>query len=141
MNDEMKERIKEQLRLNENKLYCSHNEDSVCAECLKNITGNVSGLTGDVSVIRGDVSGIWGDVSVIRGDVSVIRGDVSEIWGDVSGLKGDVSVIRGDVSEIRGSVDEIMEVLGVLPEDKVKGSDSPWILLILVVAKIQQQCY
>jgi len=51
MNDEMKERIKEQLRLNENKLFCSHNEDSVCAECLKNITGNVSGIIGSVDEI------------------------------------------------------------------------------------------
>jgi len=79
MNDEMKERIKEQLRLNENKLYCSHNKDSVCAECLKNITGNVSGIRGDVSGIRGNVSGIIGNVSGLKGNVSGIIGSVDEI--------------------------------------------------------------
>lgn len=76
-------RIRKQLRLvTKNGLYCRHSPSKVCEECLKQISGDVSG-------IFGDVSGIRGNVSLIRGNVSDITGDVSGIWGDVNGIRGD----------------------------------------------------
>jgi len=74
-----KQKIKEQLKLRENKLFCIHNSEDACEDCLKNITGNVSGITGNMSDIRGNVSGIRGDVSGITGNMSGITGNMSDI--------------------------------------------------------------
>jgi len=65
MNEDMKMKIKTQLKLQKNILYCKHDANNICSECLKNLVGDVSGIYGDVSGIRGDVSDICGDVSDI----------------------------------------------------------------------------
>jgi hypothetical protein len=72
MQTKMKERVKKQLSLRENILYCSHDSKKVCEDCKKKITGDASGITGDVSGIRGNVSGITGDASEI---MKVLKGD------------------------------------------------------------------
>ena len=46
-----KQKIKEQLKLRESKLFCIHNDKNACEDCLKNITGDVSGIRGDVTGI------------------------------------------------------------------------------------------
>ena len=48
----MEERIKNQLSLVEYKLFCSHNKEKACEECLKKIKGDVSGIRGNVSGIK-----------------------------------------------------------------------------------------
>lgn len=57
--------IKKQLSLRETKLYCYHNRDAVCKDCLSKITGNVTDIRGNVTDITGNVSGIIGNVSGI----------------------------------------------------------------------------
>lgn len=66
-NEENKKRILSQLGLreNKNKLFCKHNSNRVCIECMSGIVGNVSGITGNVSDIWGSVSGINCEVSDI----------------------------------------------------------------------------
>src|SRR3990167_916373 len=94
MKKEMEEMIKEQLAYNGGMLYCLHNSERACEECMKKITGYVSGITGNVSGITGNVSWIRGYVSGITGNVSGITGYVSEITGNVSEITGNVSWIR-----------------------------------------------
>lgn len=79
MDETLKKKIKKQLKLKEQKLYCRHNIDKPCDECMSKITGNTYYIHGDVSDISGDVSSIHGDISHIRGNVSRIFGDVSDI--------------------------------------------------------------
>src|SRR3990167_8507118 len=79
MEKEMEEKIKNQLEYSENRLYCFHNSENACDECMKTIRGDVSGLRGDVSGLRGDVSGLTGNVSGLTGDVSGIEGKTTEI--------------------------------------------------------------
>lgn len=86
----MIEKIKKNLRIRKNILFCKHNSDNVCQTC----RGKISG---DVSRMSGNVSGIWGNVS--------------RIWGNVSGISGDVSGISGDVSGISANVAEIIKIL------------------------------
>ena len=63
--DEMKERIKKQLNLRKAHLFCKHNSEKACDDCMKNIWGNVSNIKGDVTDIKGNVSGIRGDATEI----------------------------------------------------------------------------
>jgi hypothetical protein len=58
MNDKTKSLIKAQLSLRVNKLYCSHDNNEPCAECMKRIMGNVSGITGDVTGIKASADDI-----------------------------------------------------------------------------------
>ena len=58
MKKEMSERIKRQLELRNKKLYCKHDSNKVCDKCMKNISGDISGIWGDISYISGDISEI-----------------------------------------------------------------------------------
>jgi len=46
-----------------NQLYCYHDREKPCEECMSEISGDVSGIEGDVSGLRGDVSRIEGNVN------------------------------------------------------------------------------
>jgi hypothetical protein len=66
MDKGMEDRIRKQLKLrNEGNLYCTHDSEKPCAECMSGITGDVSDIYGNVSDISGNVSDIYGDVSDI----------------------------------------------------------------------------
>ena len=58
MEKEMEEKIKKQLVYNKINLHCVHNPEKACDECMKELTGNVSGLTGNVSGIEGKTTEI-----------------------------------------------------------------------------------
>jgi hypothetical protein len=51
MNDVMKDLVKKNLKLVKNKLSCKHDSEVACSDCLKNISGDVSGISGNVSEI------------------------------------------------------------------------------------------
>jgi len=72
MEEEMKKKIKAQLKLRVSLIFCKHSDTKACKECFSKLTGDVSGLMGNVSGLRGNVSGLRGDVSGLRGDVSEI---------------------------------------------------------------------
>lgn len=78
MENDMKKRVLEQLRIVRRILHCKHAQNEVCIECKAKIKGDVSGIWGDMSGIKGDVSGIEGNVSGIEGNVieliEVLRG-------------------------------------------------------------------
>ena len=75
----MKEKIKLQLSLRIDVLYCEHDINKVCRKCLSELSGDVSGLTGNVSGLTGDVTGLSGDVSGLRGDVTEIIKILKEV--------------------------------------------------------------
>ena len=79
MDKKMQKKIKKQLSLREDKLYCSHNVEKPCDYCRKKLTGDISGLTGNIS------SGLTGDISRLTGNISGIEGDTKEI---IKMLKG-----------------------------------------------------
>lgn len=120
--DKTRKLIEDQLNLVATKLYCDHNKNEPCAECLEKIHGVISEIYGNISGIygfiykmhfenfcdtRGDVSGIYGNASGIFGDVSGLRGDVSGIVGDATGAFGDISNAKGDISGVRGNISKI----------------------------------
>ena len=73
MDEDVKAKIKAQLSLKVNILFCKHSTEKACKDCLSGIEGDVSGIRGNVSGIRGDVSGIEGNVSDI---IRILKGDV-----------------------------------------------------------------
>ena len=85
MIERMKKKILSQLALMENRLYCGHNIETACAECLKKISnyqglrGNCSGLRGNCIGLSGDCSGLSGDCSGLSGNCTGLRGNCSEI--------------------------------------------------------------
>ncbi|MEM3858374.1 MAG: hypothetical protein QW478_03085 [Candidatus Micrarchaeaceae archaeon] len=127
-----KARILKNLSLKRNFMYCKHDSQKPCPECMKRIKetfdiyGNISGIRGNASEIEGDVSNIKGDVSRIEGDVSNIKGNVSNISGDVSNIRGDVSGIRGEVEEVWGDVSNIRGYVSLISGDvsHIKGDVS-----------------
>ncbi len=75
-----KNRILERLTSRKkDKLFCNHNKDKPCKECLSRIFGDVSGISGNVSGISGNVSGISGNVTGISGNIPGIFGDEKDI--------------------------------------------------------------
>ena len=48
MDETMKKKIKKQLKLKEQKLYCRHNIDKPCDKCMRKITGDTSYIRGDI---------------------------------------------------------------------------------------------
>ena len=51
MEKEMEKKIKKQLVYNEIKLYCFHNPEKACDECMKGLTGDASGIEGKTTEI------------------------------------------------------------------------------------------
>jgi len=100
MNKVMERKVLEQLSLVERKLYCIHNREQACEECLKKISG-YEGLSGDCSGLSGNCSGLVGDCSGLVGNCSNLIGDCSELRGDCSGLSGYCSGLSGDCEEIK----------------------------------------
>ena len=101
-----KEKIIQQLRIDDiPRLYCFHDEDKPCKECLSKIRGTII-RTGNIANITGNITNIIGDISRINGNVSGIFGDVSKINGNVSGFAGDMTGIEGDISELRKILEE-----------------------------------
>jgi len=60
MDKEMQDKIKKQLDYKElNRLFCNHNEDKVCDDCRKRVTGKISPeLTGNITGVEGKIKDI-----------------------------------------------------------------------------------
>ena len=68
MDKEMQDKIKKQLDYKElNRLFCNHNEDKVCDDCRKRVTGKISPeLTGEISPeLTGNITGVEGKIKDI----------------------------------------------------------------------------
>ena len=72
MNKNMKKKIIKQLELATTKgLYCNHDAEKICNNCLGRVTGNISPeLTGNISGLFGDITGIERDAEEI---VNILR--------------------------------------------------------------------
>jgi hypothetical protein len=70
MDDETRKIIMERLSLKGGgRIYCKHDRNKPCAECLSHVSGDLTGIRGNLSDISGDLTGISGERGGDKGSV------------------------------------------------------------------------